>query len=104
MPRQYSTFNQEELRAKHPDLAKAIEHLFKEQKEKLYFNLVDYIGKCKKNKVERRISIGWILETLDNYGYKVEISVSKKGERFSDFIPDLHKSRKGSKITSSAAP
>lgn len=75
------SYNEQELYTKHPELARALSHLFgtkfRNSKRGLNFWL-NYAGKYKTKKGElRRVQLGTIIELLEETGFKVEIKVNE---------------------------
>lgn len=81
-PRRLAAYTAQELREKFPHVADAFESLMKRERrvhKKYYPN---YIGRYRipgRESSVRRVTIGSILECLEDYGYAVSIRVSEPG-------------------------
>ena len=72
-----NSYNKYTLPEKYPHLATAMETVFKENRQKTMSAYIQYSGNPTATGAPRKLELGAIIDTLEDYGYKVEINIKK---------------------------
>lgn len=78
-PRRYAAYTKSELRDKHPQLAKIFEEILKREKRAYLKYASNYTDTSisKRTGSVRKITLGAVIECLEDYGYTVSIRISE---------------------------
>lgn len=74
-----NSYNRYTLPKYYPEIDAALRQIFKDNREATKSLYIQYTG-ANINGRRRRIELGTILDTLEDYGYQVEITIKKKEE------------------------
>lgn len=69
----------DKMMEEYPNLAKILDRIYEKDKKKHYWFFVNYSGKYKDREGNpRAVSLGAIIELLQEYGFTISISASKQ--------------------------